>query len=70
MNKKPTDFRKRIKRSRNALGKSFSYGSSGIARGGNWAIAQHRKILIPGHLPRLIKYSKVEEYIREIVQRK
>jgi hypothetical protein len=70
MNKKPTDFRNRIQRSRNALGKPFSYESSGIARGGNWAIVQHQKILIARHVPRLIKYSKVEEYIREIAQRK
>ncbi len=34
------------------------------------AIAQYRKILIPVHLWRLIKYLKVEEYIRKIVQRK
>jgi len=34
------------------------------------AIAQHRKILIVVDVTRLIKYLKVEEFIREIVQRK
>jgi hypothetical protein len=34
------------------------------------AIAQDRKILIPVHVGRLIKYLKVEEYIRVKVQRK
>jgi hypothetical protein len=29
-----------------------------------------RKIFIPVHIPKLIKYSKVEEHIREIIQRK
>jgi hypothetical protein len=33
-------------------------------------IAQDRKILIPVHVGRLMKYLKVEEYIRVIVQRK
>jgi hypothetical protein len=33
-------------------------------------IAQDRKISIPVHVRRLIKYLKVEEYIRVIVQRK
>jgi hypothetical protein len=32
-------------------------------------IAQDRKILIPEHVRRLIKYLKVEEYIRVIVQK-
>jgi hypothetical protein len=32
--------------------------------------ARDRKILIPMHVRRLIKYLKVEEYIRVIVQRK
>ncbi len=35
---------------------------------GTRAITQRRKILIPLHIPRLIKYLKVKEYIREIVQ--
>jgi hypothetical protein len=30
-------------------------------------IDQRRKNLIPVHVPRLIKYLKVEKYIREIV---
>jgi hypothetical protein len=34
------------------------------------AIAQYRKILLPEHVQRLIKHLKVEECIREIVQRK
>ncbi len=34
------------------------------------AIAQCRKIWIPVHVRRLIKYLKVEEYIHEIVQKK
>jgi hypothetical protein len=32
-------------------------------------MAQCRKILIPVHARRLIKYLKVEEYIPEIVER-
>jgi hypothetical protein len=34
------------------------------------AIAQYRTILIAVHVRRLIKYWKVEQYIREIAQRK
>jgi hypothetical protein len=51
---------------------------SGVARSwqlptglyGTRAIDQCRKVLIPVPIARLIKYLKVEEYIREILEKK